>query len=109
MKNNLLLMVLICCSAQAFGQSPAKTRDSAKNNLGPVSPFRMHYDDLFKRNADNTVSPVRPLQVNGEIVNTAVKITPGVKYGGIDLAAYAGHDMLVDTMRGLVIVRQFLK
>jgi len=107
MKNILLLMILSLFAAPAFSQP--RQKDTAKKNAAAPSPFRMHYDDLFKRNADNTVSPVQLLQVNGEMVNTAARIAPGIKYGGIDIAAYAGHDVLVDTLRGVVIIRQFLK
>src|ERR1700739_3457376 len=106
MRRIILLMIYILFSIAAFGQSKPKVVDTPKNI--PSSPFRMHYNDLFKRNADNSVSPVQPLQVNGEIVTTAARIAPGVKYGGIDIAAYAGHDLLVDTLRGVVIIRQFL-
>ena len=69
----------------------------------------MHYDDLFKHNADGTISPIRPLEINGEMVGTDTKIATGVKYGGIDLSAYTGHDMLVDTQRSVVIIRQVVK
>jgi hypothetical protein len=112
MKAIILIFFGILFAGVAFSQSRAKVRDTAAKNTPaaiPPTAFRMHYDDLFKRNADNSVSPVQPLQINGEIVNTAMRIGPGIKYGGVDIAAYAGHDMLVDTLRGVVIIRKFLK
>jgi hypothetical protein len=92
-----------------FGQSKTKTTDTGKNKPVSATAFKMHYDDLFRHNADGTISPVKILQINGEMVNTDTKIAAGVKYGGINLSAYTGHDMLVDTLRGVVIIRQILK
>ena len=69
----------------------------------------MHYDDLFRHNADGTISPIKILQINGEMVNTDTKIVNGLKYGGIVLSAYLDHDMLVDTQRSVVIIRQIIK
>ncbi len=69
----------------------------------------MHYDDLFKHNADGSTSPIRPLEINGEMVGTDTKIVNGLKYGGIVLSAYLDHDMLVDTQRSVVIIRQIIK
>ncbi|MBS1501279.1 MAG: PAS domain-containing protein [Bacteroidetes bacterium] len=63
----------------------------------------------FHGNADNSISPMLPLEIHGEMVNTATKIANGVKYGGIEIMRYTGHDALVDTMRGVVIVHKFLK
>ena len=69
----------------------------------------MHYDDIFKHNADGSISPKQILQINGEMVNTDTKIAAGTKYGGIDLSAYTAHDMMVDTSRGVIIIRQVIK
>lgn len=110
MKNTALLAALVLFGVAAFGQSRSKTNDSAKNTPAPsTTSFRMHFDDIFKRNADNTVSPRLPLEINGEMVGTSTKIVGGTKYGGVDISYYTGHDALVDTLKGIVIIRQFLK
>jgi hypothetical protein len=110
MERITLAMIYMLFAIVAVGQSKQKTTDTAKNSPAPsTTTFRMHFDDIFKRNADNTVSPKLPLEINGEMVNTSTKIVGGVKYGGIDISYYAGHDALVDTLKGVVIIRQFLK
>jgi hypothetical protein len=109
MKNILLVIVLCLCTVVAFGQSKTKTTDTAKNTSVSTTAFKMHYDDLFKHNADGSTSPIRPLEINGEMVGTDTKIVNGLKYGGIVLSAYPGHDMLVDTQRSVVIIRQVIK
>jgi hypothetical protein len=109
MKTTFLAIALCLCTALAFGQSKNKIIDSPKNTSVSKTAFKMHYDDIFKHNADGTISPKQILQINGEMVNTDTKIAAGAKYGGLDLSAYTGHDMLVDTLRGVVIIRQVLK
>jgi hypothetical protein len=109
MKNINLTISLCLFAGLAFGQSKTKTTDTAKNAAVSKTAFKMHYDDLFRHNADGTISPKQILQINGEMVNTDTKIAVGTKYGGVDLSAYTGHDMLVDTLRGVVIIRQVVK
>jgi len=109
MKTILLAIVLCLCATVVFGQSKTKTIDTVKNTTASKTAFKMHYDDLFRHNADGTISPKQILQINGEMVNTDTKIAAGTKYGGVDLSAYTGHDMLVDTLRGVVIIRQVIK
>jgi hypothetical protein len=110
MKKLILLLALAafanCALCQAKTKKPVTRQDTS---VDTTTAFKMRYDDLFTRNSDNTISPVRQLMINGEMVPTSTKIAGGVTYGGVDLSAYAGHDMLVDTARGLVIIRKFLK
>lgn len=109
MKKLILIPVLILFVEVAFSQSQTKTKDTGKHTpIQSTTAFRMHYEDLFRRNASGAITPMQPLQINGEMVSTAMKIAPGIKYGGIDVASYAGHDMLVDTLGGVVIIRKFL-
>ena len=105
MKKLIPLLALTLSAAGVFGQSKGTVKDTTAS----PTAFKMSYDDLFRHNADNSVSPKQPLMINGELVNTDIKITNGVKYGGVYLSNYAGHDMLVDTAKGLVIIRRFIK
>jgi len=110
MKRFTLATICMLLAIVAVGQSKQKTKDTAQNTpAASTTSFRMRFDDIFKRNADNTVSPRLPLEINGEMVGTSTKIIGGTKYGGIDISYYTGHDALVDTLKGVVIIRQFLK
>jgi hypothetical protein len=109
MKKIILIAFLILPAIGAFCQARTKKTDTAQNTpVATTTAFRMKYDDLFKHNTDGSVSPAQILQINGEMVNTGVKIARGVLFGGIDLGAAVGHDMLVDTVKGVVIVRKVL-
>jgi len=105
----MIALALIAGAAFCQQQRQDNTIDTTKNTpVTSATAFRMHYDDLFKRNVDGSVSPVQIIQINGEILNSGVKIVSGETYGGINISAYAGHDMLVDTAKGVVIIRKFL-
>jgi hypothetical protein len=41
----------------------------------------------FVRNPDGSWSPMRPVTLNGVTMGPGVKFTPGVSFGGINLAA----------------------
>ncbi|MFI5160037.1 MAG: hypothetical protein ACHQHN_02115 [Sphingobacteriales bacterium] len=109
MKNIFLATVLCLFAITTFGQSKRKTMDTVKSGPVTSTAFKMHYDDIFKHNVDGTISPKQILQINGEMVNTDTKIAAGAKYGGLDLAGDTGHDILVDTLRGVIIIRQVIK
>jgi len=106
MKHIILFVFFAVVVQGAHGQSRVKTVDTA---VASTTAFKMHFDDLFRHNADNSVSPVRMLLINGEIVNTDTKIENGRKYGGIMISLYYGHDALVDTQKSTVVIRKFLK
>jgi len=111
MKNLIIILLLWLSAFAAAAQSKKDKRvDTADNKPAPTSTmFKMRYDDLFSQNADATWSPKQPLMINGEMVGTDTKLAIGVRYGGIDLLGSSGHDMLVDTARGVVIIRQVVK
>jgi len=105
MKTVLLVAFFALFAVCASAQTKSKT-----DTTQPVpSPFRMHFDDLFQKNPDDSTSPKQQLMINGEMVPTSTKLKNGVKYGGLDIMANSGRDLLVDTARGVVIVRGFVK
>ena len=107
MKKLILLIALAITSIGAFGQ--AKTNDTSKNT--PVTTntaFRVKYDYVFKRNSDGSYTAQFPVQINGDIIGSGASFPPGTSFGGIDIAAYAGHDILIDTVNRVVIIRRFL-
>lgn len=112
MKKLILILTLFLCVQVASAQSKKDKRiDTTQDKPTPTSPtmFRMHYADLFRQNADASWSPKQPLMINGEMVGTNVKIARGARYGGLDLLGDFGHDAMVDTAKGVVIIRKFVK
>jgi len=110
MKTIFLAAVFAVAATGACAQSKNKAADTAKSNAATApGPFRMHFNQLFRQNADASYSPVQPLMINGEMVPTSTRLKNGLKYGGLDLMANSGRDLLVDTLRGVVIVHGFAK
>lgn len=108
MKKLILLIALAITSIGAFGQ--AKTNDTSKNTPGTTNTaFRVKYDYVFKRNPDGSYTAQYPVQINGDIIGSGASFPPGRSFGGIDVAAYAGHDILIDTVNKVIIIRRFLK
>lgn len=110
MKTIILTAVLSFSAIAAFSQTKLSPTDSAKaSTVSPSTAFKMRFDQVFKRNTDGSFSPIRPVQINGEEVNTGVTITSGVSYGGVDIPSFEGHYLLVDTIKSVYIIRKFLK
>lgn len=108
MKKLILLIVLIATTTGAFGQT--KTNDTSKNT--PVTTntaFRVKYDYVFKRNSDGSYTTQYPVQINGDIIGSGTSFQPGTPFGGVDVVAHAGHDLLIDTVKKVIIIRKFLK
>ena len=51
---------------------------------------------------------MHPVQINGEIIGSGLTFDPGTKYGGVNIGAYQGHDLLIDTVRNVVLIRKVL-
>jgi hypothetical protein len=111
MKKLMLVTLLALMAGGAFCQSKSKTTDTVKaTNTETISPtaFKVSYDYLFKRNFDGTFSPNFPIQVNGEIMGAGAPFTKIQAFGGINVGAYEGHSILIDTIGKVVLIRKFL-
>jgi hypothetical protein len=110
MKTILLAAFLALFAITVSAQSKSKNTDTSKTKpVGSPSPFRMHFTQLFRQNADASWSPVQPLMINGEMVPTSTRLVNGIKYGGLDLMGNHAADLWVDTLKGVVIVHGFAK
>jgi ABC-type glycerol-3-phosphate transport system substrate-binding protein len=107
MKKLILIATLALSANFAFSQTKPKTTDTAKSqSVTRTTSFRMRYDQVFKRNTDGSFSALQPVQINGETVGSGLAFTRGTTFGGVDIATYEGHDLLVDTLKGVVIIRK---
>jgi hypothetical protein len=110
MKKPILIVVISLFAATAYCQVHTAQPDTSRNiPLQSKTAFRMHPDQLYRQNADGSYSPKQPLMINGEMVPTSTRIANGVKYGGLDLMGGIHSDAMVDTLRGVIIIRRFVK
>ena len=109
MKKIVFIIPIMLFAATAYCQVQTAHPYTSRNTpLQSKTAFRMHADQLFRQNADGSYSPKQPLMINGEMVPTSTRIANGVKYGGLDIMTNIHNDALVDTLRGVVIVRRFV-
>src|SRR3569833_2937206 len=110
MKKLILSAVLVIAAIGASGQAKTKTNDTSKNtSVITNTAFRVKYDYVFKRNTDGSYSTLYPVQIKSEIIGSGASFPAGTSFGGVDVAAHAGHDIMIDTVKKVVIIRQFLK
>jgi hypothetical protein len=113
MKKMILALTLAAAANCAFGQT--KQDKDPKNVTGnqlpaiPHSPMVAKFNQIFKTNDNGSISPIYITQVGGVTMNPGVAFTPGVSMGGLDIASYKGHDLLVDTAKGVVILKGIYK
>jgi hypothetical protein len=107
MKKFILIIALAIAANCAIGQTTRKAIDTAKNDPVPSSTaHRVTYEQVFKRNTDGSFSAIRPVQINGENIGSDIPFTRGTTFGGVDVAGYADHDLLIDTVGRLVVIRK---
>ncbi len=106
MKTLILTTLFVVWVNCVFCQTKSKTTDTAKDTIARTTPFRVSYDQIFRRNTDGSFSPMHPVQINGEVMGSGVAFIRGTFFGGVDVGSYSGHDLLIDTIKGVVIIRK---
>jgi hypothetical protein len=65
----------------------------------------MSFDELFRRNADGTISPRIPVHINGVTMVPGGEIGGGVNLGGVDLTQFVDMDLDVEIQEGVHAIR----
>ncbi len=106
MKKLISLIILAVWFNSVISQTKSKTTEANRDTVARTSPFRISFDKVFRRNTDGSFSPMHPVQINGEYMGTGVPFIQGTYFGGVDVGSYSGHDLLIDTIRGVIIIRK---
>lgn len=69
--------------------------------------MRYRFDEIFRRNPDNTLTPIRPVHVNGVTFGYGVTFGRGVAFGGINFFNFQGQDIEADEIDGILNIRGF--
>lgn len=108
MKKLFFALVLTVAVNSAFSQTKVNKNSSdslTRQSIAPRQPMIAQFDQIFKTNVDGSISPRYVVQVGGVTMSPGVAFGQGVSMGGVDIAAYKGHDLLVDTAKGVVILK----
>jgi len=67
--------------------------------------FRFY--EVFRMNSDQSLSPLRTINVNGVIFGPGVAFGPGVNVGGVDFYKFLGFDIAAEEEEGILIIKGF--
>ena len=70
---------------------------------------RFNFSDVFSENQDGTLSPKRPISVNGIIFGSDVAFSSGVAFGGIDFHKHKSQAIAGEEDNGILIIRGFFE
>jgi hypothetical protein len=54
--------------------------------------MRVRFSEIFRQNPDGSLEPLKRIRLGQVELGPGVRFTPGVKFGGIDIFQYFGHD-----------------
>jgi hypothetical protein len=69
--------------------------------------MRYRFDNVFQRNSNGTLTPLRPLQVNTITLGTGTQVGPGVNLGGVNFFEYQNRDIEADEAGDTLVLRGF--
>ena len=67
--------------------------------------MRMSFDELFRRNADGTISPRISVHFNGVTMVPGAEFGGDVRWGGVDLTQFADKDLDVEIQDGVHAIK----
>jgi len=103
-----LLLATLFSFAVSLGFAQTNDIQAKKDTLqlkNERSIIRARFDQIFKENENGSFTPIYTTNVNGTIMTPGVSFSPGVSFGGLDLSTLKGHDLAIDTVKGVVIIK----
>lgn len=70
---------------------------------------RYKFLEIFSENSDGSLSPKKPININGVTFGQGVSFSPGVSFGGVDFHRYKYLDIAAEDQGGLLIIKGFFK
>lgn len=67
--------------------------------------MRYNFNEIFRENADGSISPVKRLRVGGVILGPDVAIRAGVAFGGVDFFQFKGHEIEADIDGEIFVIK----
>lgn len=71
--------------------------------------MRLQFSYLFRQNENGTLTPIRPVNINGIVFGPGVAFGQGVVFGGVNLFDYVQNDVEADEINGVWIIRGFYR
>lgn len=69
--------------------------------------MRYQFDQLFQQNPNGSLTPIRPVNINGITFGPGVSFGPGVIFGGVNIFDFLNAAIEADEVSGTLIIRGF--
>jgi hypothetical protein len=95
-------ITIIMASSLLLAALPINAKKKKHTNMKEQTNniINVHFDQLFTKNSDGSISPKVPLIIRGVGINPGVRFTKGVSFAGVDISTLEGKILQVDTSNG---------
>ncbi|MBU0578223.1 hypothetical protein KJ742_06435 [Patescibacteria group bacterium] len=68
---------------------------------------RYNFNDIFRENADGTLTPKRTIQLGAATLGSSVTFGQGVSFGGVNIFQFKGADIAGEEDSGVLVIKGF--
>ena len=68
---------------------------------------RLRFDEVFKRNADGSLTPRMIIRLGGLTFGPGVSFGPGIEFGGVNIYKYQTNDIGAIEENGTLVIKGF--
>lgn len=68
---------------------------------------RIPFEQLFQRQPDGSLTPLKIININGVIIGPGVFFTQGANFGGVDIFNFIGRDVAVTIQNNVYVILGF--
>lgn len=68
---------------------------------------RYKFSEIFKKNFDGSLSPIKTISVNGIVFGQGISFSNGVSFGGVNFFLYQNNDIAAEEENGILQIRGF--
>lgn len=86
-------------------QIPSAQAPSAVVPRIELNGTKVPFYEVFQVDANGSVSPRIPVEINGVTMTPGVSFTEGVSFGGFDIAAMKGKEFIIERRGNLVVIK----
>ena len=110
MKKVLLMLILVLLSGSVFCQvKPAKKtkkRDTIKVvDVAERKLLTVKFSTIFKEEPNGDYTALYPVKINFYTIDKGGSFPAGGSIGGVTFESIKGHNLLIDTVKGVVIYK----
>ena len=67
--------------------------------------MRYNFNEIFRENSDDSISPIKRIRVGGVILGPEVTIGAGVAFGGVNFYQFKGHEIEADQDGEILVLK----